>query len=58
MLKRDGVKIRTKRSTLNKFDVARGVFNNIRKSATYTVVARYQGSATLKRSNDRFRFVV
>ena len=43
---------------LNKFDVARGVFNNIRKSAAYTVVARYQGSATLKRSNDRFKFVV
>ena len=44
--------------TLNKLDVARGVFNNIRKSAAYTVVARYKGSATLKRSNDRFKFVV
>ena len=33
------------------------VFNNIRKSAAYTVVAGYKGSATLKRSNDRFKFV-
>ena len=58
MLKRDGVKIRVKTVGLNKFDVARGVFRNIHKTAIYTVVARYKGSDTLRHANDTFKLAV
>ncbi len=54
VLKRDGVKIRTKTVDLNRFDVAKARFRNIAKRGKYTVVARYLGSPTLKRSSDKF----
>jgi hypothetical protein len=58
VLKRDDVKIRTALVELNDFDKAKKVFKNISKAGTYRVVARYLGSATLKRSVDRVKLVV
>ena len=58
VLKRDGVRIRTKIVELNKFDVARAKFGNITRKGLYTVIARYLGSDTLRRSNDRFKLAI
>ena len=53
VLKRNGVKIRTKTVDLNRFDVAKAQFRSIVRRGDYTVIARYLGSATLKRSNGK-----
>ena len=53
VLKRNGVKIRSSIKLLNEFDKAKKVFRNVSKPGRYTVVARYLGSDTLKRSVDR-----
>ena len=53
VLKRNGVKIRTATKLLTEFDKAKKVFRNVDKPGRYTVVARYLGSDTLKRSVDR-----
>ena len=58
VLKRDGAKIRTALIGVNKFGAAKKVFKNISKAGHYTVVARYLGSPTLKRSVDRAKLVV
>jgi hypothetical protein len=58
VLKRDGVKIRTALIGVNKFGAAKKVFKNVSKAGRYTVVARYLGSPTLKRSVDRAKLVV
>ena len=58
VLKRDGVKIRTALVELNKFDKAKKVFKRISKAGVYTVVARYLGSPTLKRSVDRVKVTI
>jgi hypothetical protein len=55
VLKRNGVRIRTATKLLNDFDRAKKVFRNVDKPGRYTVVARYLGSDTLKRSVDRAR---
>ena len=54
VLKRNGVRIRTKTVDLNKFDVAKARFGSIVKKGSYVVIARYLGSTTLKRSSDRY----
>jgi hypothetical protein len=58
VLKRDGVKIRTALIGVNKFGAAKKVFKNVSKAGNYTVVARYLGSPSLKRSVDRAKLVV
>lgn len=58
VLKRDGVRIRSALVELNRFDKARKAFKNVSKHGLYTVVARYLGSPTLKRSVDRVRITV
>jgi hypothetical protein len=58
VLKRNGVKIRSSIKLLNQFDKAKKVFRNVSKPGRYTVVARYLGSDTLKRSVDRVKLVV
>jgi hypothetical protein len=51
VLKRDGVRIRTAKVDLNTFDKAKRVFKNIAKPGQYTLVTRYLGSPTLRRSS-------
>jgi hypothetical protein len=58
VLKRNGVKIRTAIKLLNEFDKAKKVFRNVDRPGHYTVVARYLGSDTLKRSVDRAKLVI
>jgi hypothetical protein len=58
VLKRNGVKIRSSIKLLNNFDKAKKVFRNVSRPGHYTVVARYLGSDTLKRSLDRARVIV
>lgn len=58
VLKRLGVRVGTKTVKLNKFDVARAAFGGITAKGKYTVIARYRGSDTLRRSIDRFSFQV
>ncbi|HET9996869.1 MAG TPA: Ig-like domain-containing protein [Nocardioides sp.] len=58
VLKRNGVKIRTATKLLNEFDKAKKVFRNVDKRGQYTVVARYLGSDTLKRSVDRAKLKI
>ncbi len=58
VLKRDGAKIRTALISVNTFGGAKKVFENISKAGHYTVVARYLGSPSLKRSVDRAKLVV
>jgi len=58
VLKRDGVKIRSTKVDLNTRDKAKKVFSNIVKPGQYTLVARYLGSATLKRSSGNDKLVV
>ncbi len=58
VLKRDGVKIRSAVVGLSSFDKAKKVFQHISKIGTYTVVTRYLGSPTLRRSVDRTKLAV
>ena len=58
VLKRNGDKIRSAVVELNAFDKAKKVFKNIHKKGTYVVVAKYLGSATLKRSKGRVKLVI
>jgi hypothetical protein len=58
VLKRDGVRIRTRVVALNSFDSARKVFKHVGHGDAYRLVARYLGSNTLKRSVDRVKVVV
>jgi len=58
VLKRNGVKIRTAIDELNSFDKAKKVFRRVSKPGVYTVVARYLGSSTLKRSVDRVKLTI
>lgn len=58
VLKRNGVRIRTATKLLNEFDKAKKVFRNVDKPGRYTVVARYLGSDTLKRSVDRAKLKI
>ena len=53
VLQRNGVRIRAKTVDLNRLDVAKAQFRNITKRGTYTVLARYRGSTTLRLSIDR-----
>lgn len=58
VLKRDGVRIRAALVSVNEFGAAKKVFKRISKPGLYTVVARYLGSPTLKRSVDRVKVTV
>jgi len=58
VLRRNGVKIRTAIDELNQFDKAKKVFKRIKKPGTYVLVAKYLGSATLKRSKERAKLVI
>jgi hypothetical protein len=58
VLKRNGTKVDSAKVTLNQHDKAKHVFHGVTKSGTYTVVARYLGSTTLRRSVDRVKLVV
>ena len=53
VLKRDGVRIRVAKVGLNQFGKAKKAFKNVTKPGRYTVVTRYLGSPTFKRSADR-----
>jgi hypothetical protein len=53
ILKRKGTKIRSAKVELNAKDKAKWVFRHIGKPGKYTLVARYLGSSTLKRSTGR-----
>ena len=53
VLKRDGVRIRAAKVGLNQFGKAKKAFKNVTKPGRYTVVTRYLGSPTFKRSADR-----
>lgn len=58
VLKRDGIKVRVAIVDLNARDTAKKVFKHVRRAGQYTVVTRYRGSATLKRSSDRVKLTV
>jgi hypothetical protein len=58
VLRRDGVRIRTRVVPLNANDSARKVFRHVGHGHTYRLVARYLGSDTLRRSVDRVKVVV
>ena len=58
VLKRDGVRIRVAKVGLNQFGKAKKVFRNVTKAGHYTVLTRYLGSPTFKRSADRARVTV
>jgi hypothetical protein len=55
VLKRDGVRTRVAKVRLNQFGKAKKAFHNVSKPGRYTVVTRYLGSPTFKRSADRAR---
>ena len=58
VLKRDGVRIRAAKVPLNAYGTAKKVFKNLTQQGRYTVVTRYLGSPTFKRSADRARLTV
>jgi hypothetical protein len=58
VLKRDGVRIRAAKAPLNAYGTAKKVFKNLTQQGRYTVVTRYLGSPTFKRSADRARLTV
>ena len=58
VLKRNGVKLKPAMVEVNGLGRAKRAFKNITKAGTYTVVARYLGSATLARSSDSVKVTV